>query len=138
MTLHFHVKLPLKTVFEYLTDMQKYVCHHPVISQIDETGASTYLVHETLKFGPIPISFTYPVKVEQDNEGKKVIYKANVMKINHITMEFEFAEQDGATQVTETITFKTLLPLKSLMGKIFKAQHEQLFKNMGMGNEGDF
>ncbi|RYG50132.1 MAG: hypothetical protein EOO01_11415 [Chitinophagaceae bacterium] len=110
--------------------MQKYVTFHPVITQIDQTGTNTYLVHETLKFGPIPISFTYPVRVEHDHTTKKVIYKAQVMKINHITMEFDLVEKGNATQITETITFNTLLPIKSLMSKIFKAQHEQLFQNM--------
>ncbi len=128
MTLHFQVNRPLKTVFANLTDMQKYVTFHPVITEIDQTGTNTYLVHETLKFGPIPISFTYPIRV--DHTTKKVIYKAQVMKINHITMEFDLVEKGNATQITETITFNTLLPIKSLMSKIFKAQHEQLFQNM--------
>jgi carbon monoxide dehydrogenase subunit G len=130
MTLNFQVNLPLKTVFENLTDMQKYVACHPVITQIDQTGTNMYLVHETLKFGPIPILFTYPVKVEQDHTTKKVIYNAQVMKINHIKMEFDLVEKLGTTQVTETITFKTFLPIKGIMANIFKTQHEQLFKNM--------
>ncbi|RZK43330.1 MAG: SRPBCC family protein [Pedobacter sp.] len=134
MTLHFLVHLPLNTVFENLTDMQRYVSYHPVITQIDRTGTYTYLVHETLKFGPLPISFTYPVKLERDNTTKKVIFKAQVMKINHITMAFELVEKDGLTHITETITFKTPLPVRSLMGKIFKAQHTQLFENMDAGN----
>ncbi len=130
MTLKFQVNLPLQTVFENLTDMQKYVSFHPVITKIDHTGENNYLVHETLKFGPIPVSFTYPVTVEQQQNPNKVIFEASVMKINHIKMEFVLIEEQGITQITETITFKTLLPIKTLMANIFKAQHTQLFQNM--------
>lgn len=45
-------------------------------------------------------------------------------------MEFDLHENDGTTQVTETICYKTFLPIKEIMANIFKNQHEQLFKNM--------
>lgn len=130
MILQFQVNLPLQTVFANLSDMQKYVSFHPVITKIDHNGGNSYLVHETLKFGPIPISFTYPVTVEQHQNTNKIIFEAKVMKINHIKMEFDLYENDGITQITETLTFKTLLPIKALMANIFIAQHQQLFKNM--------
>ena len=135
MNLHFKVKLPIATVFNYLTDMQKFVSIHPVITKIDKTDANSYLVHETLKFGSIPISFTYPVKIEQDYTSKKVTFKVKVMKINQIKMDFTLTEQEGTTLINETITFKTFLPIKPMMAKIFKAQHERLFENMGQNSK---
>lgn len=130
MDIQFQVNLPLKTVFDYLTDMQKFVSYHPVITKIDKTGTDAYLIHETLKLGLVPISFTYPVKVTQDNIAKKVIFEATVMKVNQIKMEFTLVEEGGSTQIFENITFKTFLPIKPIMAKIFKAQHEKLFNNM--------
>src|SRR5215217_480774 len=115
MTLQFQINLPLPTVFANLSDMQKYVSFHPVITNIDHKGGNNYLVHETLKFGPLPISFMYPVTVEQHQNTNKIIFEAKVMKINHIKMEFDLCENDGTTHITETITFKTLLPIKALM-----------------------
>src|SRR5690606_40899548 len=58
-------------VFDYLTDMQKFVLVHPVISKIDSTGQESYLVHETLKFGFVPFSFTYPARSEERRVGKE-------------------------------------------------------------------
>ena len=37
---------------------------------------------------------------------------------------------DRKTQVEEHVLFKTWLPVKWLMGKIFKTQHEKLFRNI--------
>ena len=57
MKLSFRIHKKSDLVFDYLTDMQKFVSVHPVISKIDNTGQESYLVHETLKFGFIPFSF---------------------------------------------------------------------------------
>ncbi len=131
MTLKFQVNLSLQTVFANLADMQKYVSFHPVITKIDHKDGNNYLVYETLKFGPIPISFTYPVTVSQYKAANKVIFEATVMKITQIKMEFDLIEEvEGITEITETISFKSFLPIKGLMANIFTAQHQQLFKNM--------
>ena len=58
MNLIFRVNKPIDTVFDYLTDMQKFVSVHPLISKIDDLSGNNYLVHETLKVGFIPFSFT--------------------------------------------------------------------------------
>lgn len=119
-------------VFDFLTDMQKFASVHPVISQIDNTGNESYLVHETLKFGFIPFSFTYPVLVEKSALDKTVIFRATVFKVTKIEMRFILKADDDYTIIEEEILFTTPLPIKFIMEGIFKKQHHQLFKNIEM------
>jgi carbon monoxide dehydrogenase subunit G len=65
MKLSFKIHNNIDLIFGYLTNMQKFVSVHPVISKIDNTSNKNYLVDETLKFGFIPFSFTYPVTFEK-------------------------------------------------------------------------
>lgn len=133
MTLQFHVQQNADLVFDYLTDMQKFVSVHPVITKIEQIKDSNYLVYETLKLGFIPFSFTYFAAVEGNFEAKTVVIRATVMKITKIEMHFVIkAEKDGSTNIEETINFKSPLPIKWLMQRIFKTQHEQLFKNIDL------
>lgn len=66
MNLIFKIDQTTEIVFDYLTDMQKFVSVHAVISKIDRVSENNYLVHETLKVGFIPFSFTYPVFIEHN------------------------------------------------------------------------
>ena len=119
-------------VFDFLTDMQKFVSVHPVISQIDHIGNESYLVHETLKFGVIPFSFTYPVTIEKCALNKTVTIRANVFKLTKIEMKFVLKADNGYTIIDEEILFKSPLPVKFIMEGIFKKEHSQLFKNIEM------
>ena len=71
MELTFTLTKPADFIFDYLTDMDKFASIHPVISKIDRLGDNRYLVHETLKIGFIPYSFTYPVAIESDAANQK-------------------------------------------------------------------
>ena len=126
----FRLKKTTNIIFDYLTDMQKFVSVHPVIYQIDKTGNESYLVHETLKLGFIPFSFTYPVTIEKDQSAKIVIIRATVMKLTKIEMKFVLKTDLDYTVVEESIQFKSPLPIKSIMQSIFRKQHTQLFKNI--------
>lgn len=130
MKLKFRLKKTPDFIFDYLTDMQKFVSVHPVIFQIDNTGNESYLVHETLKMGFIPFSFTYPVTIEKNNIEKIVIIRATVMKLTKIEMKFVLKTDNDYTIVDEVINFKSPLPIKFIMQRIFKKQHSQLFKNI--------
>ena len=132
MELSFKLKKTPDLIFDYLTDMQKFVSVHPVIFQIDRIGNNSYLVHETLKFGFIPFSFTYPVTIEKHEVDKIVIIRATVMKLTKIEMKFVLKTEKDFTVVTENIQFKSLLPVKFIMQSIFRKQHSQLFKNIEM------
>ncbi|MEP7107362.1 MAG: hypothetical protein ABI760_05255 [Ferruginibacter sp.] len=130
MKLSYRVNKPADIVFHYLADMQKFVSVHPVITKMEIIKDNRYLVFETMKFGLIPFSFTYPVTVNSNIETKKISIKATVMKIALIEMMFSIAPAYGHTIIHEEIKFKTVLPIKSLMQKIFINQHQQLFLNI--------
>jgi len=132
MKLSFRIHKKSELIFDYLTDMQKFVSVHPVISKIDNTGQESYLVHETLKFGFIPFSFTYPVTIEKNILDKEVVIRATVFKLTKIEMKFILKTDKDFTIIDEEIMFKSPLPVKFIMGSIFKKQHAQLFKNIEM------
>jgi carbon monoxide dehydrogenase subunit G len=140
LALHTNKKLPLKLsfrvnqspafVFEHLSDMQKFVSVHPVITRMDSKGNGHYLVHETLRFLGIPFSFTYPVSIKINNQELLVIMQASVMKLVKIEMRFVVSEDNAFTRVEETIHFNSALPVKLILQGIFKKQHSELFKNL--------
>jgi len=134
MNLNFIVNKPIETVFEYLTDMQKFASIHPVISKIDNVSPNRFLVHETLKLGFIPFSFTYPVTIEHNFNDKKIIIKATVMKLTKIEMIYHLRTENNFTIIDETIIIKSPLPIKTIMETIFRKQHTIMFKNIEAQN----
>ena len=130
MKLTFRIKKNSDFIFDYLTDMQKFATVHPLISQIDSTANESYLVHETLTFGFIPFSFTYPVTLEKNVSDKIVVIRATVFKLTKIEMKFVLKADGHYTIIDEEIHFKSLLPVKFMTQNIFKKQHMQLFKNI--------
>jgi carbon monoxide dehydrogenase subunit G len=130
MELLFTVKKTPDFVFDYLTDMRKFVSVHPVITKIDPTGNNSYLVHEKLRFVFIPIAFTYPVIIEKNLIEKTVIMYATVMKYIKIKITFRIKQENNVTFIKENVTFKSPLPLTFFMRAIFRKQHLQLFKNI--------
>lgn len=132
MKLSFRIHNKSDIIFEYLTDMQKFVSVHPVIFKIENSSNNNYLVHETLKFGFIPFSFTYPVNIEKNAIEKTVVIRATVFKLTKIDMKFILKEENNYTIIKEEITFKSVFPVKFIMQRIFKKQHTQLFKNIEM------
>lgn len=130
MELVFKLNKTSDLIFDYLTDMQKFVTVHPVITKIDRTGNESYLVHETLKFGFIPFSFTYPVTIESNSSVKTVVIRATVMKLTKIEMKFVLRTDDDHTIIEENIQFRSPLPIKFIMQRIFRKQHKKLFKNI--------
>jgi carbon monoxide dehydrogenase subunit G len=132
MHLSFSIKKSPAEVLDYLTDMQKFASAHPVITKIDATGTNSYLVYETLRVASILFSFTYPVTVTANRQENIVVMQATVMKITKIEMTFTVKPSGEFTIVEEDIRFKSLLPIKSALERIFKKQHAQFFKNMEM------
>lgn len=130
MDLSFRIKTPIDLVFNYLSDMQKFVSVHPVIYKIADTNNGSYRVHETLKFGFFPFSFTYPVTVEKNSAEKLVNISATVFKITKIQIKFKLIADGDYTVIKENIDFKSPLPIAFLMERIFRKQHSQLFKNI--------
>lgn len=132
MKLSFKLHKNIDLVFDYLTVMEKFVSVHPIITQIDDMGDDRYLVHETLKFGFIPFSFTYPVTIEKSTPDKTVTIRATVFKLTKIEMNFALKADNDFTIIDEEILFKSPLPINFIMESVFKKQHSQLFKNIEM------
>jgi carbon monoxide dehydrogenase subunit G len=148
MTLHYHLNQPAAVVFDCLTDMQKFASVHPVIYRVEEKSASNYLVYERLKMLFIPVSFTYPVKVEsdiltqapsvskglpaarQDSFTGKIRMDSLVKGMAKIEIHFSIREENGNTTVEETLVFSSRLPIKKMFQRLFKKQHAKLFRNI--------
>ena len=132
MKLTFRLNKTADFIFDYLTDMEKFVSVHPVIFKIDKTSNEHYLVHEKLKFGFMSFSFTYPVTIVKNYQYKIVIIQAIVMKVTKIVMKFVLITENDQTIIEEDITFESPLPVKFIMQSIFRKQHSRLFKNIEM------
>jgi len=132
MTLHHTINKTMGCVFDYLTDMQKFVSVHPVITKIEKIAGNNYRVFETLKIAFIPCSFTYTVMAESEPQNNKVIMYATVMRLTKVTMVFILKAGQGFTFVEEEISFTSPLPVVPVLTRIFTRQHKQLFKNIEM------
>ena len=130
MKLQFNIKQKTEIVFEYLSDVQKFVVAHPVITKIENKGNGTYIAYETLKLGFIPVSFKYPFTIDMNAGAKTITMYATVMRFTKIEIHFKITEHKEFTLVEETITFKSPLPIKAILKRIFTQQHTVLFKNI--------
>ncbi|MBA3665830.1 MAG: hypothetical protein H0W61_16735 [Bacteroidetes bacterium] len=130
MKLEFTVNKPLPYVFEYLTDMEKFVSVHPIIDKMDALGENNYVVYEKLKLLSIPCTFKYKALITGSVNGDHVNIQAVVMRMIEIEMNFHLKTNGDMTQITEEVSFRTVLPVKPIMQKIFREQHLQLFNNI--------
>jgi carbon monoxide dehydrogenase subunit G len=130
-TLLFTCSKPVDEVIGVLGSMQRFGEVHPIIQRIEPCGDQDYLVHETVSFGPIPYSFTYPVVVYVDRDTASVRIEATIQRITRMKLDFK-VEPDGAgSKITETVEIRSPLPIKGYLLKLVRTQHSQLFKNIG-------
>ena len=130
MDISFEVNKKSDFVFKYLTNMDLFSSVHPVISKIDHIKKNEYLVHETLKFCWVPISFTYPVTITENRFDNVIIIDAIIMGIVKMNMTFKIEGRKDSTIVYEKMVLKSILPVKSLIKSIVKKQHTKLFENI--------
>lgn len=131
MTLNHKIRKPVSTVFDYLTNMKKFVAVHPIIYKMDDLGQDNYKVYEKLGL----VSFTYSATVKGDPQTKTVNIKAVVMKITHVEMNFTIKSEGDYSFIHETVDFRTPLPIKAILKNIFTKQHKQLFLNIEKENQ---
>jgi hypothetical protein len=110
--------------------MQKFVSVHPIIYKVEPLGRNEYLVYERLNLLFIPAKFTYKVWLDSDPTNKVVSYKAVIYSLTEIDIHFEVKEEKGGCSVSETVNFKSYLPVKPIIKNIFKTQHKHLFDNI--------
>lgn len=130
MILTYKINQTPEIIYEYLSDMTKFVSVHPVITRMKKRGIHKYRVYETLRFGVIPFSFTYPATIYGNREKGHIRMQAHVMKMTEVDMVFDIQEAVGGSIVFEEIQIKSLLPVKKTMEKIFREQHSLLFENI--------
>ncbi len=131
MHLTYKINKPASFIFNYLTDMQKFVSVHPVISKMEPLGNNTYRVYETLKMmGFIPIPFIYRASIEGNDKDQRIVMRATIMKLTKIEINFIIKSEGEGSIVEENIHFASLFPIKMLLRKIFEKQHNLLFKNI--------
>jgi hypothetical protein len=128
--LKYKVKKSSDFVFDYLANPAKYVTVHPVIHRIESLGALQYLVFETLRWGLLRYTFTYPATIESEATRQTVVMKATILNCVKIEMVFKIKDNNDYSDIEETLCIDTLLPIKSMLGKIIKTQHAQVFKNI--------
>lgn len=116
--------------FRYLTDMDLFASIHPVISKIQHKGNDRYLVFETLKMGPIPVSFRYPVVIRHDISKYFVHMQAVIFNMTTVEMSFNLFEEKGFTTIEENIHIKSLPLLNSMTLGVIETQHNVLFENI--------
>ena len=68
--------------------------------------------------------------IEKDDIEKKIVMKAIIQKMTHIEMHFTILDSGHSSNIEEDISIRTFLPVKGFIRKIFKEQHEQLFRNI--------
>jgi hypothetical protein len=130
MHLQYKLNKPLNDVFLCLSVADNFVKVHPIIYAMKPLPNGAYLVYEKLKIAFINLDFTYPCTIESDAIEKAITMKALVKKMVHIQIIFKLSIEKDQTVVNEFITFKSLLPVALVMNKIFKTQHQKLFKNI--------
>lgn len=128
--LQHHVHKPANFVFDYLSDVNKFVSIHPLIQRMVKLGPNNYLVHEEIKIGPLPIRFTYPATVESDSTSKEVSMCATVMRLSTVQMHFQIRSSGENCIIDEDIIFSTWLPIKFVLKRLFKTQHSRLFAKL--------
>jgi len=124
------INKPVDTVFSFLSEMDKFVSVHPIIYKIDKIEENHFLIHEKLKIFVFSIGFTYPTLVIANKKDKTIQFKARINAFLNIDIFFNLTEAGNQTKLVETVVFKSILPIKSILSRIFIKQHKQLFLNI--------
>ena len=134
MILKYKINQTPEMIYDYLSDMTKFVSVHPVITKMKKKGMNKYRVYETLHLGFIPLSFTYPATIYGSREKGHIRMQVRVMNMTEVDMVFDIQEAAGGSVVFEEIQIKSLLPVKRHMEKLFRDQHYLLFENINKLN----
>lgn len=129
MILRFNVGQNLATVFQHISEPEKFVSVHPLIFKMDVIDAFRYKVHEKVRIGWIPIRFTYNVEIE-NNGTNEVIMRAVIFKITRLNLHFKLTEEGEVTCISEDAKVTAPFPVKYIMYKILARQHQLMFSNI--------
>ncbi len=130
----FKIFTDIAIIKQHLTDVDKFVSVHPLIYKMTDLGHGKYKVHEKIKIGFIHYRFTYKATISQRDNIVNI--DASIMGLTKLSMQFMLQKEDEGTLVHETLSIKSVLPIKDFMKKLIQEQHQVLFKNIEIkGNE---
>lgn len=128
--LRFSCNKAQKIILAVLSDMQRFAAVHPIIQRIDALGGDQFRVHETVRFGLIPYSFTYRVERTMDPALPSVRMRATIQGMTTLDMEFMVVPNGSGSLITETVEIRSALPIKGYLRRLLREQHTQLFRNI--------
>jgi len=128
-TLQFLCSKAPASVLAMLSDMQRFAAVHPIIQRIEPMGGDRYRVHETVRFGPFPYSFTYPVVRTVDTGSPRVRIQATIQGMTTLDMAFLVTPHGSGSRITEIVEVRSPLPIKGYLLRLVREQHTQLFRN---------
>jgi carbon monoxide dehydrogenase subunit G len=129
MKIQFKVKKPLPDVAAYLSQPALFTEIHPAIYKIEPLGDNRYRFFERLNLGFIPFAFSYTGTIDKKS-ANQIEMHATVFGFVNIHIQFDLTTIEGGTLVTETVVFKSFLPIGFVMERVFKKVHQELFRNL--------
>jgi len=159
LSLRFSLRASPERVRSFLTDPDAFISVHPIIDRMVSDSAGGYHVYETIPVGPFHWSFRYRAEMAEDPTDGSIRIRATVRRFTRIDMQFRIEPGDstdlsrvgpdhaagpdggcvtdgrggtdgGGCVVTEEIVFNSPLPIGFVMRRVFRRQHDQLFRNM--------
>ena len=130
MQLSFIVGKNKRRVAEILTSPNEFVAVHPLIFDMRHIGGNQYMVFESVRLAGLPYRFAYDAEVTKADDDTWVQILANVRNMVRIEMTFRLSDHGQGTQIDETVSIKSVLPVKAMMNKLLSEQHGVLFKNI--------
>ncbi|MES2515770.1 MAG: hypothetical protein V4580_16575 [Bacteroidota bacterium] len=125
-----------KVLYEQFLDLRKYGKHHPVMTDVKIVSGNIreYVEYEIDEVVPV-IGFikmypNYKAKVYEIEKNKHLQYTSQVKPTLFLTIDILFAEDNGKTKVTETISVTGNKLLTLLFLGILKKAHLKLFENL--------
>jgi len=151
--LRFSLRASAERVRAFLTDPDAFISVHPIIDRMVSDSAGGYHVYETISVGPFRWSFRYRAEMAEDPTDGSIRIRATVRRFTRMDMHFRIEPGDsnhlsrvgpgsgigpnggirqdgGGCTVTEKITFSSPLPIGFVMRRVFRRQHDQLFRNI--------
>jgi len=130
LVLNYHLPHNSELVFDCLSNMKTFASLHPVIWNMDLIRDDLYLVYEKIPVGSFSYSFKYKARVKANPESRTIQINALVHYVNHIDLFFTLLESDGGVFIREEIVVRSPFPIRNIVYKVFKKQHDLLFRNI--------
>jgi len=120
----------VEDVYPFFSDMHRFVSIHPVIYKCVPVADNCYCLHERIKMAGASFSFSYNVTIEYVVLNKQVIMFSEIRKGITLKLVFDFEEQNGKTQLTETVSFNGPVFIAPLFLSFLTRVHRRMIKGI--------